>query len=1756
VATVATLVTQLVADPAPLDAGFARGLSSVRAFADSASKFLSTPPRNAQGQFAKFGVDTAQSFLGSLQQTFESRSSVLVESLARGSLSPAKFQRLAQDDAVAFNQVLLNTISSLGSRGLLTPEIRQTLVSGLKQAGIESGEGFANGLEAISHKLKSLGRDFVQFGLEWSLIITAPLVAGAHKASDAADQISHAIDKIAVSTGAVGPQMDGLAQSFDTLFRTVAATGGASDIATALSSLSIAAGATGPQLEKLATQALNLSRITGTELKGNIDSTQHAFHAWGVTLDEQATSMDTLFKISQRTGVSVSTIAESLGHFAPALRQFGLSFTQSAALIGQFSKAGIDADATLTALQTSLARFAQKGVTGPDAFQKLIDELKSAGSAAEATDLASRIFGPRAAAQLSDAIRNGTLDIQALTTAVRASQTTINKTAADTDAFGQATGRISQQAKLAASSIGETLQRTLVQLEPAITSTLHAIESFAHAISLLPPEVTTAVIALLALAAFLGPFAIAVGGVARAFGAVGLAIGLLRGFVGGGVLSALGAETAAVGSAAEGAAVGVGLLETGLLALGRLTIVGLTLTGLKLLFDALNDSARHGQETLADFRQTVASMSQVQIKGNADNLNAELTHAQEHLHKLQDELAQQDALGNQHQLIPHSTATVEQLRDLDRTKLTIQDLEASLGILTEQYVKNDAAANASSSAASDFERAVRSLITTMGHGLTIDEHGQISGKLTDLQALANKLDEQLHSTVVIPGFDTSAAHEALERLQVAIRQTQNLTTPKLSSIFDQLSPDLVQTQKQVDALLAHLATIPRGFQQLNDVRLGQTILSDLSTLTTRLRGIKDIGSEDALALEKMIAQLQNTLPAAIAKNTTGSGTFTIDVEGHVKRISVDESAGANLLEQVRGQLNAVHDAAEASAAADLNLTTALATHNNELVARATATAEHAAAAAKRAQDEYTSAVVATGASADQTKAAIDSMLKTVAETGANQQNIAAAHIAFSALDPGEVRRVHDDLQAALQRFGDIAIKVVPVEDRAALAHLATEVSETMQRATLESLAGNVSASAIDTAKSLDVVAQKVQQIAQSGRSAASPAAAMQVIEQFAKEAGIPLQQVQDYLFRISALGQQKQSGLLSQLAGDATSAAAAQEAFVDRVALDIQRLASAAKAGQAGAFEQLQQELKDTGLSVQDVAKAIDDMSTSTHVRQIADEFQTATNAILGTDSAISKLIGSLASGVNAAIDLGKAIAKIHAAQELAAKEAANVSNDINRLSNAGQGGTANTFSGQLGTVSAIAGIVGSLVSIGSALFGQTALEREHDQIAKDNTQALRDLKTSVDRDANAASRVGDIAHAINQAASDIARSGLGSVGATGLSGDPAFDAAIAKLAGSFNATDPTRLQKAGLEAVLGEFHLTMDQVLAEAKALNITLFDSKGNLVGLQAFVDALKIDTDLLTSLGHDLATNQKLISVTNSLKGIEETPAQQLQDSVSALVQTLGPRSNLAETLKNAAAAGPDALRQALLGIVQTIEDGKITLDQLGGFGNATDLLDAIGGTADALHSLKSATDSVVASMTNVPEIFKKAAREFQSTLPEQQPTTIKPPETLPTPLPPLDPFKLFGPLALTPPQGGLREPLVPLETTARALADAVKPPTDALAELAVSASDVAKQLDAMFHVERSGTDALGTTGGAAGFSRALRDVFADARSSLRDRTSSTGQGGTEQHFHIHGDVLVDARDKPAAEITRTITKQLQLRARQLTGDSTRVLDALKE
>lgn len=284
---------------------------------------------------------------------------------------------------------------------------------------------FERGVKHVQKRIKNVGKSIEEFG-KTTAFLTGPFIAFGAAAMKGAHEAQQAMATIRAGTGATGKALKDLESSFRTLWKN--GPEGAGKVATALADLNTRLGLTGETLERTGRAVLDTSRMLGTDTARTIESLSNVLHTFNVGTEDSAQLLNDLFVTVQSSGVSFEALTKTLQRSGGALRSFGLDAQQSMDLVGQLSKAGLDAEQVKTAF-TQAQNYINGNTDGVKDLHGLIEKLKTS---TDAYTLARKAFGAEAGGAFLNVVQNNAVALDTLGQSLKDASNELNNAAKET----------------------------------------------------------------------------------------------------------------------------------------------------------------------------------------------------------------------------------------------------------------------------------------------------------------------------------------------------------------------------------------------------------------------------------------------------------------------------------------------------------------------------------------------------------------------------------------------------------------------------------------------------------------------------------------------------------------------------------------------------------------------------------------------------------------------------------------------------------------------------------------------------------------------------------------------------------------------------------------------------------------------------------------------------------------------------------------------------------------------------------------------------------------------------------------------------------------------------------------------------------------------------------------------------------------------------------------------------------------------------
>lgn len=356
------------------------------------------------------------------------------------------------------------------------------------------------------------------------------------------NELDAGYDTIVTKTGATGEALDGLQESMRNVFGSLPIDAETAGIA--IGEVNTRFGATGEELENLSRQFIQFSEINGTDLNSSIDSVDALMTKFGVDSSQTGEVLGLLTKAGQDTGISMDTLENALNTNGATLKEMGLDLTGSVNLLAQFEANGVDATTALAGLKKAQQNATANGQSLGDALGETIQKIKDSSNETEALQTATELFGKKGAAEMTQAIREGRLSVEDLTSSLGDYATTVEDTFnATLDPPDQAKVALNNL-KIAGAELGETMMATLA---PIIDQIVVKLQEFSAWFTNLDESQQQTILVIGAVVAAIGPAVVIIGKVVSGVGSIISAVGTVVGVITGTVIPAITGFVATVG---------------------------------------------------------------------------------------------------------------------------------------------------------------------------------------------------------------------------------------------------------------------------------------------------------------------------------------------------------------------------------------------------------------------------------------------------------------------------------------------------------------------------------------------------------------------------------------------------------------------------------------------------------------------------------------------------------------------------------------------------------------------------------------------------------------------------------------------------------------------------------------------------------------------------------------------------------------------------------------------------------------------------------------------------------------------------------------------------------------------------------------------------------------------------------------------------------------------------------------------------------
>lgn len=401
----------------------------------------------------------------------------------------------------------------------------------LEKAQKDFGTAAAQTIKEAGAKIEEYGGKASKVGETLTKNVTTPLTAAAAAGVAAFSAVDEGVDTIVTATGASGEALDGLVASYETIATSIPEELG--DVASAVGEVNTRFHTTGEELEGQTTLFLQFAKITGGDVVSSVDSADKVLKTFGKTSDDASGLLGMVAKAAQDTGINAQGLMDDVLANSATFKELNFSLEESVNFMALLDENGVESGTALAGLKKAVVNLTDAGMSESEALQTVINKIKNAGSETEALTIAQETFGTKGAAEMATAIREGRLSLDDLSASMADYSTVVTDTYNNTmDGVDGAT-TAANAAKIAMSTLGETISDMLAPIFQHLTQLL--IDAKAR-FDTLDDGQKQAIVTIGLIVAAIGPALVIIGKVITAVGTITTGVGSLVGFVGGTVV--------------------------------------------------------------------------------------------------------------------------------------------------------------------------------------------------------------------------------------------------------------------------------------------------------------------------------------------------------------------------------------------------------------------------------------------------------------------------------------------------------------------------------------------------------------------------------------------------------------------------------------------------------------------------------------------------------------------------------------------------------------------------------------------------------------------------------------------------------------------------------------------------------------------------------------------------------------------------------------------------------------------------------------------------------------------------------------------------------------------------------------------------------------------------------------------------------------------------------------------------------------------
>ena len=395
--------------------------------------------------------------------------------------------------------------------------------------------------EQVGQQVQQVGDKMQAVGKGMTKYVTGPILAVGAASVKSFNEVQDGLKIVAQKTGATGAELDKMQESARNLAKTIPTdfeTAG-----TAIGEVSTRFHVTGQELEDLSGQFIKFAKVNNTDVNTSIDQVQKALSAFGLTAKDAPALLDAMTRAGQNTGVKMETLQSGLIQNAAALQELGLGINQSVNFMAQLETSGANSETVMQGLRKALKNAAKEGKPLDQALGDLQNTILNGTDGMDGLTAAYDLFG-KSGDQIFNAVKNGSLDFQALSQSALDSQGALDAVFTETLTPADQFQMTMNTMKDTLYQVGSTIMELLAPFIEALSEKIKQLNEWWQS---LDPTMQDTIIKVAGVAAAIGPLLIVMGKIASGIGAIisilpmlvspaGIAVAAIAGIIAIGVL--------------------------------------------------------------------------------------------------------------------------------------------------------------------------------------------------------------------------------------------------------------------------------------------------------------------------------------------------------------------------------------------------------------------------------------------------------------------------------------------------------------------------------------------------------------------------------------------------------------------------------------------------------------------------------------------------------------------------------------------------------------------------------------------------------------------------------------------------------------------------------------------------------------------------------------------------------------------------------------------------------------------------------------------------------------------------------------------------------------------------------------------------------------------------------------------------------------------------------------------------------------------